>query len=48
MRSGAGTGYALVGQVPKGTRVELLSDQGEWSQISYNGLNGYVMSTYLK
>ena len=48
MRSGAGTGYALVGQVPKGTRVELISDQGEWSQISYNGLNGYVMSTYLK
>ena len=48
MRSGAGTGYALVGQVPKGTRVELLSDQGEWSQISYNGLNGYVMSAYLK
>lgn len=48
MRAGAGTSYELVGRVPKGARVELISETGDWSQISYNGMTGYVMSTYLK
>ena len=31
-----------------GTIVTLLSDDGEWSQVSVNGLTGYVMSQYLR
>ena len=48
MRAGTGTSYELVGRVPKGARVELISETGDWSQIIYNGMTGYVMSTYLK
>lgn len=48
VRAGAGTGYALIAQVPKDARVEVISTSGDWSRISYNGFTGYVMSAYLK
>lgn len=48
VRAGAGTNYSLVGQVPHGAQVEVLSTSGEWSQIRYGSVQGYVMSTYLK
>lgn len=31
-----------------GSIVTLLSDDGTWSQVSINGLTGYVMSQYLR
>lgn len=37
-----------LGTVIEGNTVEVLSEEGEWSRIRYNGLIGYVMSEYLQ
>ena len=47
MRDGSPAG-ALIDRVPVGATVEVLSDQGTWCQIGYNGLVGYMMSNYLE
>lgn len=48
IRSGAGTGYAVVGIAPKGSAVIVLSTAGGWSRILYNGTRtGYVSAQYL-
>ena len=49
VRSGAGTGYAKVESLPKGTDVMVLSTANGWSRILYHGSRtGYVSSAYLK
>lgn len=48
MREGAGTGYLVIGFVPNGAQVTVLSEEGSWSRIQYGGITGYVMSAYLK
>ena len=48
VRSGAGTGYAKTGSLPKGERVIILSASGGWSRILYHGAKtGWVSSQYL-
>ncbi len=48
VRSGASTTYSIVGSVPKGEIVVILSTSGNWSKILYNGIKtGYVSSQYL-
>lgn len=48
IRSGAGTGYSVVGQLSKGANVVVLSTSGGWSRILYHGTKtGYVSSQYL-
>lgn len=48
MRRQPTTGSSVVVQIPKGARVGVISQSGEWSQVSYNGSTGYVMSSYLR
>ena len=48
MRSQPTTGSSVVRQIPKGTRVGVISQDGSWSRISYDGKTGYVMSSYLR
>lgn len=48
MRSGAGTTNSILATLAKGTTVSVLSQGSEWSQVSYNGMTGYVINTYLK
>lgn len=48
MRSGAGTSYRIIDSALKsGTRVETVATADGWTQITYNGQNGYVPSQYL-
>ena len=48
VRSGAGTGYGKLGVIPKGETVIVLSTNGEWCRILYNGTKtGYVSKKYL-
>ncbi|MGI6200170.1 MAG: SH3 domain-containing protein [Christensenellales bacterium] len=47
MRAGAGTGYKVLRTLSRGATVTVLSQQGEWYYIDYNGQKGYVSATYL-
>ncbi len=38
----------VIGSLPNGSRVTLLSANGDWSYVNYNGTNGYAYSKYLK
>lgn len=38
---------ALVDRVPCGETVEILNDEGEWSQVRWKNETGYMMSTFL-
>lgn len=48
MRARPNTKSVLLDRVPVGTIVEIVSDQGEWCQIRYNGLTGWMMANYLE
>ena len=37
----------VLGQYPTGTWMTVLSEDGEWSKVSVNGKEGYVMNKYL-
>lgn len=48
VRSGAGTNYPVIGSLPKGKYVVVLSQSGGWNKILYHGIKtGYVSSAYL-
>lgn len=47
MRTGPGTGYAILLVIPKGSEVSVISTADGWSKIIYNGKSGYVSSAYL-
>jgi len=47
MRSGMGTGYSLLQVVPNGATVTVYGSSNGWTQVSYNGKNGYIYSIYL-
>lgn len=48
MRSGPGTGYRVVGQLARGTRVETLDSASGWVKVrSPSGTVGWVSSSYL-
>ena len=51
VRKGLGTSFSSIGSVKKGTIVTgtgVVSADGKWIQISYNGSYGYVSAQYLK
>ncbi|WP_339175229.1 N-acetylmuramoyl-L-alanine amidase [Solibacillus sp. FSL R5-0691] len=45
--SASGTARSL-GQIKRGTLVEVHSVSGSWAKITYNGINGYINKTYLQ
>lgn len=48
VRSGAGTGYSMVGKLPAGTTVTILDQgTGSWYRVSGGGLTGYVSASYI-
>lgn len=47
IRSGAGTGYKVIGSVPKGAVVYVYQFSSGWAKISYNGTVGWVSDSYL-
>lgn len=46
MRSGAGTNYGIVVQVPHGATVTG-TKSGDWSYMTYGSHSGYMMSVFL-
>ena len=49
VRSGRGTGYSVIGSLPKGETVVVLSESSGWSKILFAGSRtGYASSSYLK
>ena len=48
IRSGAGTGYSIVGSLSNGVTVNILGKSGSWYHISHNGITGYVSAEYLQ
>lgn len=47
LRAAANAYSLVVTAIPKGAKVSVLSRGMEWSQVSWNGFAGYVMSQYL-
>lgn len=40
-------GGKLVEKIPQNSVAELLSEEGDWGNIKYNGITGYVMSQFV-
>lgn len=49
MRSGSGTGHAVVGTIPSNGRtlVSTGAEQGKWMQMTWGGTTGWVHSKYV-
>lgn len=37
----------IITTIPQGTVVDVISTQGDWSEIQVNGITGYMMSKFL-
>lgn len=48
VRSGAGTGYSVIGKIKPGTVYPIVGQQPGWYAINYNGQTGYVSAAYVK
>ena len=48
MRKGAGTSYSIVTKLPSGAVAKLVSKDGDWYKVTYNGYTGYVSAEYCK
>ncbi len=47
-RNGAGTSYRIIATLPKGTKVEVISESSGWTKVKYDGRLGYIASNYLE
>ncbi|HET7848351.1 MAG TPA: SH3 domain-containing protein [Pseudolabrys sp.] len=47
LRSGPGTGYAVIDVMPAGASVDVLSCTGGWCRVAYAGETGYASRSYL-
>lgn len=48
VRSGAGTGYKILGQLLPGATVNIYEKTGDWYKIAYKNDYGYVSAAYIK
>lgn len=48
LRSGAGTGYEVIGHLLPGTTVEILDEENGWYQVTTPEQTGYVSGNYLE
>lgn len=48
VRSGAGTGYSILGQLQKGSAVTVEGELNRWYMITSGGLAGYVAASYVQ
>lgn len=47
VRKGAGTSFAIVGKLPKGSTVTIVGKNGAWYKVAYNNIVGYVSAQYI-
>ncbi|MFE2860986.1 N-acetylmuramoyl-L-alanine amidase [Sphingobacterium multivorum] len=48
LRSGPGTNFGVLKVLPRGTRVNVISSSGSWSNVEALGVKGWVSTQYLK
>ncbi len=48
IRSGAGINFTVIGKVPNGSIIDVYSANGQWSNISFRGVNGFVNNRYIR
>src|SRR5690606_15738778 len=48
IRESASGSSRSLGQIKRGTLVEVHSVSGSWAKITYNNINGYINKTYLQ
>ena len=48
VRKGPGTNKAVLGSLPNGTKISVISTTGNWAYVSSGKLTGYVSMNYLK
>lgn len=46
VRSGPGTGYTVLGSLPKGTEIDIIGTYNGWGKIEYDGAEGWISMTY--
>ena len=47
LRAGAGTNTAVLTSMGKGATMSIIGISGEWYEVNYNGMTGYVNSAYV-
>ncbi len=47
MRSGAGTGYSILGTYNNGTPLTITGESSGWTSVTINGIKGFVNSAYV-
>ena len=47
IRSGHGTSYAKIGEIPKGETCSVSKGDSTWAHVEYNGITGYCSMQYL-
>ncbi len=47
IRAGKGTSYDILGSLNNGTSVQVQKIDGSWAYITYNGISGWVSTSYL-
>ena len=48
VRESASTGAGSLGQVKEGTELTKYKEEGDWTQIDYNGTKAYIKTEYLE
>ncbi|MGL5614810.1 MAG: SH3 domain-containing protein [Sarcina sp.] len=46
IRAGASTNNAILGRIPNGTTIPVISQNGAWFKIYYNGITGWIDGNY--
>ncbi|MFD1332161.1 SH3 domain-containing protein, partial [Methylopila musalis] len=47
VRSGPGTGYAVIGTIPAGRSVEVIGCDGPWCEVDLGARSGFASASYL-
>ena len=47
-REGPSTSHKKLGRIPEGASLTLYGQDGDWQQVEYNGITGYVYGKYIK
>jgi uncharacterized protein YraI len=48
LRSGPGTGYAVIDTMPAGATVNVLGCSGAWCRVAWGGARGFASRSYLE
>lgn len=47
MRQKQSTSSALIGKIPVGDEIEVIGENGDWAQVTWNGKTGFILSRFV-